>query len=139
MLVTVYKVEFRSWKTLTAFTYSLLCLRLLPPLSFSLKHMVCHTSTPEISNGINTCHIKVFQYVRIKPHSSSLANVENWTSNFRQSVHLFAVEKKKKNNGDCKAFCVNRKRNNVINDCTKCFSWKLLNAYWLLRKFHKKL
>ena len=44
-LVTVYKAKFTSWKTLIAFTFSLLFARLLPPLLFSQTQMACHAFT----------------------------------------------------------------------------------------------
>ena len=51
------------------------------------------------------------QCVRIEPHSSGLTNVEKSTSNFRQSVQICCrEEQREENNGNCKAFCVIRKR-----------------------------
>ena len=55
------------------------------------------------------------QCVRIEPHSSSLTNVENSSSNFRQSVQICCRgEQKEEGNGNCKAFCVTRKCSKVI-------------------------
>ena len=65
--------------------------------------------------GINISQITFLQCVRIKPHSFSLTNVENSTSNFRQSVKICCREKEKEeNNGNCKAFCVTRKRKETM-------------------------
>ena len=50
--------------------------------------------------------------VRIEPHSSGLTNVENSTRKFHQSVqNCCREEQREENNGNCKAFCVIRKRN----------------------------
>ena len=49
MLVTVYKIEFTSRKSLITFTCSLLYTR-IRILLFSLKHMACHVFTHEISD-----------------------------------------------------------------------------------------
>ena len=49
MLVTVYKIEFTSRKTLITFTCSLLYTH-IRLLLFSLKHMACHAFTHEISD-----------------------------------------------------------------------------------------
>ena len=46
IFVTVCKIEFTLWKTLITFTCSFTC----PPLPFSLKHMLWHVFTHEISN-----------------------------------------------------------------------------------------
>ena len=63
--------------------------------------------------AINICHITFLRCVRIDPHSASLTNVENLTGNFCQSVQIcFREEQREENNGNCKAFCVTRKRNN---------------------------
>ena len=52
------------------------------------------------------------QCVRIELHSSSLTNVENSTSNFRQSVQIwYREEQKEENNGNCKAFRAASKTN----------------------------
>ena len=72
--------------------------------------MLSHT---KFQIGKNICHITFFQCVRIEPHLSSLKNMENSTSNFRQSVQICCGEKEREdNNGKCKAFRVKRKRNN---------------------------
>ena len=65
--------------------------------------------------GINICHLTFLQCLQIKPHFSSLTNVENQTSNFCQSVQICRGEKEREeNNGNCKAFCVIRKRNKCL-------------------------
>ena len=69
-------------------------------------------SPTKFESGINICHKTFHQCVRIKPHLSNLANVENSTSNFRQSVQICCGEKgREENNSNCKAFGVTRKRN----------------------------
>ena len=85
---------------------------LLPLSLFYLKHMVCYVFTNEIQIGINIYHKTLLQWVRFKPHSSILTNVESLTSNIRQSFQICRREKEKEeNNGNDKAFCVTRKRN----------------------------
>ena len=80
--------------------------------------MAWHAFTHEISDcNKYLLYMKLFQCVRIEPHSSSLKNMENSTSNFVSSSR-FAIEKKKKNNGNCKAFYVTRKRNKLLNYVT---------------------
>ena len=65
--------------------------------------------------GIDICHITFSQCARIESHSSGLTNVENSTSQFCQSVHICCGEKEREeNNGNCKAFCVRRKRSKLI-------------------------
>ena len=65
--------------------------------------------------AIKNSHVTFLQFVWIKPHSSSLTNLENSTSSFSQSVQIFCrEEQKEENNGDCKAFCVTRKRSNQL-------------------------
>ena len=55
--------------------------------------------------GTNFSHVTSLQCVWIKPHSSSLTNVENLTSNFGQFVKICYGEKEKEENSDhCKAF-----------------------------------
>ena len=64
--------------------------------------------------GINIWRITFLQWVQIKPHPSSLTNIENSTSNFCQSVQICCREKgKEENNGNCKAFCVTHKCNKL--------------------------
>ena len=63
---------------------------------------------PSVGWGlIDISHIMFLQCVWIKPHSSSLINLENLKSNFGQSVqNCCREEQKEENNGHCKAFCV---------------------------------
>ena len=66
---------------------------------------------------INISYVVFLQCTWIEPHSSSLTNVENLTSNFGQSVQICCREKEKEENNDnCKAFCVTRKRKKLINE-----------------------
>ena len=59
-------------------------------------------------------YITLLQCVWIGPHSSSLTNVENWTSHFRQSVQIWCrEEQREENSGKWKAFCVTHKHNNA--------------------------
>ena len=84
--------------------------------------MFSHT---KFQTGISFCHVTFFQCVWIKPHSSSLTNVENLTSNFCQSFQIFCRENEKEgNNRNCKAFFVIPKRK------------KKLRHYVLNVKFH---
>ena len=51
----------------------------------------------------------------MKSHLSSSTNVENFTSNFGQSVQICCREKEKEeNNGNCKAFSVIHKHKKSI-------------------------
>ena len=45
--------------------------------------------------GINICHVTFLQCAWIKLDSSSLANVENVTSNFGRSLRIYCREKEK--------------------------------------------
>ena len=73
--------------------------------------MAYHVFTHEISDWNDICHITFLKCVRIDSHSPSLTNVENSTSNFRQSVQICCrEEQKEENNGNWKAFGVTRKR-----------------------------
>ena len=76
---------------------------------WSTWHVIfLHTKFPI---AIKISHVAFLQCVWIKPHSSNLTNVESLTSNFGQSVQMCCREKEKEeNNGNCKAFCVTRKR-----------------------------
>ena len=61
------------------------------------------------------------QYVRLKPHTSSLTNEENLTSNF-QTVQICCGEnEREKNDDNCKAFCVTRKRKKQLNESYQFF------------------
>ena len=64
----MYKIEFTSRKTVC------------PPFLLSLKYMTCHVCTLKIE--LNISHVTFLQWMWTKPHSSSLTNVENLTSNF---------------------------------------------------------
>ena len=72
---------------------------------------------------INIYCVTFLQCVWIKPNSSGLTNVENVTSNFRQFIQICCREKEKEENrGNCKAFCVTRKRKNTVSNTKICFS-----------------
>ena len=77
--------------------------------------MAFHVFTREISDWNKYfCH-NVFQLVRIKPHWPGLTNVENSTSNFRQSFQICCREEEREgNNAICKGFRTTRKRNKDI-------------------------
>ena len=76
-------------------------------------------SHAKFQNGINICCIKSLQCVRIKPHSSTLTNLEHSTRNFRQSLQICCGEKViEENNDNCKAFCVTYKRNKEARNHT---------------------
>ena len=82
--------EFTLWKTLIAFTSSLLtfiCPFTSATIIFS-KHMACHAFTHKISDWNKYFSHKALQRVQTEPHSSSLKNVENSTSNFCQFVKI---------------------------------------------------
>ena len=98
----------------TAFTCLLLYARLLALLLFFLKHMACHAFTHEISDWNKYLSVKFFHCVQIEPHSSSLTNAEIVQVAFVSSS-IFAVEKKKENIGNCKAFCFTCKRNKTFD------------------------
>ena len=75
--------------------------------------MFSHT---EFHIGVSIFQIMFLQYVWIKPHSSSLANEENLTSNFCQFFQICCGEKEREeNNGNCKPFYVTRKCKNFKN------------------------
>ena len=83
----------------------LLYARSLPPLFFSLKHIAYHAFTHEILNRNKYFSNNVLQCAWIKPHSSIITNIENLTSNLRQSVEIYCGEKQKEeDNGNCNFF-----------------------------------
>ena len=55
--------------------------------------MACHVFTHKISDCINVYHITFLQCGQIKPHWSSLKNVENSKNNFCQSIQICCREK----------------------------------------------
>ena len=57
--------------------------------------------------------MRFFQCVRTEPHLSSLTKVKNSAIIFCQFVQICYGEKVKVDNGNYKAFCVTRKRNNI--------------------------
>ena len=69
LLITVYRVEFTSWKTLIACAFSLLYASLFLSLLLSQKHMACHAFTHQIWD-LNKC-LSHKVCVRIEPHSSN--------------------------------------------------------------------
>ena len=74
--------------------------------------MFSHT---KFLTALNIFHITFLQCGQIKPHSSSLTNVENSATDFCQSVQIFCrEEQKEENNGNCKAFCITRKRSDKL-------------------------
>ena len=100
----------KNINTLCMFTF--ICPFISAIIIFSKAHGMSILSHTKVEIRINICHIKFFQCVRFKPRSSSSTNVENSTSNFRQSVQICCREaQKEENNGNCQAFCVTRKRN----------------------------
>ena len=89
--------------------------RLILPLSFSQNNMAWHVmfSYTKYETGINISHKTFPQCVWFKPHLSSLINLESLTIIFGQSVQICSRKKEKeKNNGNCKAFYITRKRKN---------------------------
>ena len=80
--------------------------------------MVSHT---EFQIAKNICHLTFLQCVGIKPHLCSLTNVENSTNKFRQSVQFYCKEQREENNGNCKAFCITRKRKKSRFPRKTCF------------------
>ena len=94
MLVTAYKVEFTSWKTIAfAFLFYMTAYFRLYYFFKSTRHiMLSHT---KFQIGINICHRKFSQCIWIEPHSSSVTYVENSTSNFRQFVQICCREEER--------------------------------------------
>ena len=67
----------------------------------------------------------LLQCLEIRPHLSSLTNVENSINNFCQSVQTWCrKEEREENNGNCKTFCVTRKRNKIITLKTNLYILK---------------
>ena len=87
--------------------------------------------------GVSICQIILLQYVWIKPHSSSLTNEENLTSNFCQSFQICCGEKgREENNGNCKAFYVTRKCKNFknVNELILMIDTFLTSFFWMIWK-----
>ena len=77
--------------------------------------MAFHVFPREISDWNKYLSHNVFQWVRIKPHWPGLTDVENLTSNFRQSFQICCREEEREgNNSICKGFRTTRKRNKDI-------------------------
>ena len=116
----MYKIEFTSWKIFI----TVICM----PAYFHHYYFLWskwHAMFSQIKFqiGINSSHVTFLRCVWIKPHSSSLTNVKISTSSFCQSFQICCREDQKEGkNGNCKAFCVIRKRNKIkqhygINIC----------------------
>ena len=118
-------------KNIIAFKCSLLYALLLPSLFFSLKRMGCHVFTPEISDWDKYLPSKVFPVCQNWAILVCLSKCGKLHTTF-VSLSKFDAEKKKGNNGNCKAFCVTLKRKKFVLQLSSSIKWEVIIS-WSLR------